>query len=210
MTILKIVSRWDSSEVLFSGEANSLRDLVIKAVASRAYLSGADLSGAYLSGADLSRAYLSGADLSGADLSGADLSRAYLSRAKTAHSWLDPIRADVWRILDEAPGEVAGLLAAVREGRIDGSAYRGECACLVGTIANVRKVDVDKCGISLNSDCPAERFFVRLTPGQTPDNSSDAAIVEGWILRWMAERPATVAPRKPAAKKRAARKAAAR
>ena len=195
MTIIKIVSRWDSSKVLFSGEADSLRDLVVKAAASGAKLSGANLRDADLSG------------------------------AKNDPSWLDPIRTDVWRILDEAPGEVAGLLAAVREGRIDGSAYRGECACLVGTIANVRKVDVDKCGIALNSDCPAERFFVRLSPGQTPDNSSDSAIVEGWILRWMAERqesppkmPADFGPgatrrrraKKPAAKKRAARKVAAR
>jgi len=97
-----------NGSILWSGDTESLRDAIEKAVKSyanpygadlsranlsranlyraylyRAYLSGADLSGAYLyganlCGADLSRANLSGADLSGADLSRADLSGAYL------------------------------------------------------------------------------------------------------------------------------------
>ena len=62
-------------------EDNSIKQTVIEAVKSRAYLLGADLSRANLSRADLSVANLSGADLSGADLSGAYLSGAYLSGA---------------------------------------------------------------------------------------------------------------------------------
>ena len=103
MTTKKIVSRWDSSKVLFECELPdgtpsglAMRHALEKAILSDADLSGADLRGAYLSGADLrgaylrgadlsgadlSGAYLSGADLSGADLSGADLSGAYLSGA---------------------------------------------------------------------------------------------------------------------------------
>jgi hypothetical protein len=75
-----IKSRYTDS-VLYEGEGESLRDVVVAATKSRANLSGADLSGAYLSGANLSRANLSRADLSCADLSRADLSRADLSGA---------------------------------------------------------------------------------------------------------------------------------
>ena len=78
---MKIVSRWDSTKVLYQAEAESMRLLVDAAVKSGANLSGANLSGANLSGADLSGANLSGADLSGADLSGADLYGADLSGA---------------------------------------------------------------------------------------------------------------------------------
>ena len=94
----QIVSRWDSSEVLFECEIQAdvesgmaMRYALEKATAaradltdanlSRADLSRADLTGAYLSGADLSRANLSYANLSYANLSGAYLSGAYLSGA---------------------------------------------------------------------------------------------------------------------------------
>ncbi len=92
----EIKSRWNSNQVLFQTEAESLAACVnaaIKASAdlrsadlrsanlSGADLSGADLSGADLRSADLRSANLSGADLSGADLSGADLSGADLSGA---------------------------------------------------------------------------------------------------------------------------------
>jgi len=67
-------------------EDNTIKETVLKAIESRANLSGTDLSGTDLSGADLFRANLfranlSGANLSGANLSDADLSRADLSRA---------------------------------------------------------------------------------------------------------------------------------
>jgi len=58
-----------SEKVLYETEAETLKNAVIKAVKSGAYLSGADLRGADLSGADLSGAYLRGAYLRGADLS---------------------------------------------------------------------------------------------------------------------------------------------
>jgi len=80
-----------NNEIMYSGEYNSLRDMIISlvsegksfsgAICSVADLSVADLSGADLSDADLSDADLSDADLSGADLSGADLSDANLSGA---------------------------------------------------------------------------------------------------------------------------------
>jgi len=67
--------------ILFSAAVQTVKELLIAAVKSRADLSGADLYGADLSGANLSEADLSGANLSGANLSEADLSGANLSRA---------------------------------------------------------------------------------------------------------------------------------
>ena len=67
--------------VIWTGEAETVKDAIHAAIAKRADLSGAYLSGADLSGANLSGADLSWADLSWADLSGANLSRANLSRA---------------------------------------------------------------------------------------------------------------------------------
>jgi hypothetical protein len=52
--------------VLWSGEAESLREGLNAAVKARADLAGADLAGAYLAGADLAGAYLARADLAGA------------------------------------------------------------------------------------------------------------------------------------------------
>jgi len=70
-----------TGEVLFEGEAGmTTRQMLEKAIASGADLSGADLTGADLSGANLYGADLSGANLYGADLSWADLSGANLSR----------------------------------------------------------------------------------------------------------------------------------
>ena len=97
MQTFKIVSRYDSNKVLWSGEAVSMKDAVEQAVKAGAYLSYADLSGADLSDADLSDAYLSGANLSdaylsGANLSGANLSDAYLSGANLSGANLSGAR----------------------------------------------------------------------------------------------------------------------
>jgi uncharacterized protein YjbI with pentapeptide repeats len=152
----------------------------------RADLSGADLSGADLSGADLRGADLSGADLSRADLSGADLRGANLRGAD-----LRAIREDFRSVLDAAPNEVSGLRLALVEGRIDGSTYSGECACLVGTIANIKDCNYhDFPGIIPDSSRPAERFFLAIDEGNTPGTSQPAKIVLGWIDEWIADRAA--------------------
>ncbi len=70
-----------TNAVLYAGGGETLRDVVVAAVKSGAYLGGADLGGAYLGGADLRGAYLGGAELGGADLGGADLRGAYLGGA---------------------------------------------------------------------------------------------------------------------------------
>lgn len=62
-----------TSQVIFSGEYESIQECVEAAIKSGANLSNADLRYANLCYADLSNASLSGANLSNADLSNADL-----------------------------------------------------------------------------------------------------------------------------------------
>jgi uncharacterized protein YjbI with pentapeptide repeats len=93
---VNIVSRWDSSRVLFSHQTTAkrqasglaMRDAMGAAVKSGANLRGANLSYAYLSGANLRGANLSGANLSGANLSDANLRDANLSDANLSDAYL--------------------------------------------------------------------------------------------------------------------------
>jgi hypothetical protein len=150
---------------------------------SDADLSDAYLSDAYLRGANLSDADLSGADLSGADLSDADLSDAYLSDAYLRGANLSPIKTDFFDVLLRAPREVPALRAALMAGGVDGSTYEGECACLVGTIANARHANHRELGAGLKPDSsrPAERFFLAIRKGDTPDTNGAAKIAVEWI-----------------------------
>ncbi|MCB8880084.1 pentapeptide repeat-containing protein [Acidisoma cellulosilytica] len=150
---------------------------------SRADLSDANLSRANLSRADLSRANLSRADLSDANLSDANLSRADLRSADLRSADLRSAKNDVFDILLRAIPEVPALLDALRAGKIDGSVYEGDCACLCGTIANVRGINYRALGFA-DSYRPAERWFLGIKKGDTPENSSVAKITEGWIVEF--------------------------
>ena len=162
------------------GDAN-LRD---------ANLSGADLSDANLRDANLSGADLGGANLSGADLGGANLDGANLYGANLDGADLTRIRADFETVLASAPSEVAGLLAVLKDGCIDGTSYEGECACLVGTLANVRGCLYTSIpGLQPDSERPAERWFLALRPGYTPENHPVAKITAEWIEAWLARQP---------------------
>jgi hypothetical protein len=124
-----------------------------------------------LRGANLERANLEGANLRGANLEEANL---------------EPIRSDLHSVLDSAPQEVTGLLAALRAGKIDGSTYEGDCACLVGTIANVRGCSYKI--LAPDHSRPAERWFLAIRTGDTPASSQIARITESWIQEWLAGR----------------------
>ncbi|HEF4754619.1 pentapeptide repeat-containing protein [Burkholderia multivorans] len=159
---------------------------------SGAYLRGANLSGAYLRGAYLSGANLSDADLSGAYLSGADLSGAYLrgadlSDADLSGAYLLPIKADFIEVISQAPREVPALIDALKAGRVDGSTYSGECACLVGTIANARGIDVysAELGIPKDESRPAERFFLAIRKGDTPETNAASKLALEWAETWL-------------------------
>jgi uncharacterized protein YjbI with pentapeptide repeats len=75
-----------SGKTLFTCNAKTLRDAIIKAVKSGVDLSGMSLFSADLSGIDLSGVRLSGANLFGVNLSNANLSNANLSNVNLAYA----------------------------------------------------------------------------------------------------------------------------
>jgi Pentapeptide repeats (8 copies) len=151
-----------------------------------ANMSGANMSDADMRGADMSGADMSGADMSGADMSGANMRGADMRDANMSGSNLAPIRDDLWAVLSAVPSEVTGLIDALKTGRVDGSTYQGECACLVGTIANVRHVHFEKLGaLQPNHLRPIERFFITIRKGDTPATSQFSALAVEWAEQWL-------------------------
>jgi len=154
------IKRWWDAKVLFSFEADTEDgDLALKLAVEAAVAAGASLDGASLDGASLDGARLDGASLDGARL--------------------DHIKHDLWAVLLHAQPEVDGLVAALKEGRVDGSAYEGDCACLVGTLAKVRGCSYAE--LSPDSNRPAERWFLGIAKGDTPENNQIVAITLEWI-----------------------------
>jgi hypothetical protein len=204
---ITIRNRWTGA-VIFTHdvEGATMRDAVLAARAagsdlSDSDLSGSNLSGSNLSGSDLSGSNLSGSNLSGSDLSGSDLSGSDLSGSDLRDSDLrgsdlsgsdlrgsnlTPIRDDIWAVLSSAPREVPALIEALKAGRVDGSTYSGECSCLVGTIAKARTVHFENLvGLEPNSYRPAERFFMGITKGDTPETSQFSKLALDWSQEWL-------------------------
>ncbi|MBW5285973.1 pentapeptide repeat-containing protein [Burkholderia gladioli] len=154
---------------------------------SNADLRGANLRGANLSNADLRGANLRGANLRGANLRDADLSGADLSDADLSDADLLPIKADFIEVISQAPREVPALIDALKAGRVDGSTYSGECACLVGTIANARgcSVDAPQFDIPKDSSRPVERFFMAIRKGDTPETNGASKLALEWAETWL-------------------------
>jgi hypothetical protein len=165
---------------------------------SEANLRDANLSDANLRNANLRNANLRDANLSDANLRNANLSEANLSDANLRNANLQPIRRDFEDILFLAVGEIPGLRLALVEGRVDGTCYEGSCACLVGTIANVRGCSYRTLGaLQPDASRPAERFFTNITPGCTPETSQSAAIAVQWIDEFNQKFDDAMAARKP-------------
>ena len=157
----EIKNRW-SGELIFSIETTSWKLAVEAAIKSEA---------------DLSKADLSKANLSEADLSWADLSKANLST----------IRNDFWAVLLFAKKEVSALRQSIIDGKIDGSVYVGECACLVGTIAKAKSCTPEALPLAIrpNSGRHAERFFMGIQKGDTPEKNPVSKIALEWIDEWL-------------------------
>lgn len=177
MPQIKIVSRYASSEVRWKGDAQTVREAVLKALEEGADLEGANLRRAYLQGANLRSANLQGADLEGADLEG--------------------IKEDFYKILSVTKTEVSGLWKALHDGKVDGATYTGECACLVGTIANVKGVNhEDIPNLKPDESRPAEKWFLAIRKGDSPDSNQVSAIVRDWIKEFAEKEGMTLPVRK--------------
>jgi hypothetical protein len=164
--------------------AANLRDANL----SGANLRAADLSGADLRGANLRAADLSGADLRDANLSGANLRAADLSGADLRGANLSGIRTDFLAAVLTLPCELGFLRDALKEGRVDGSCYSGECACLAGTLAHAKGIknyqgaNIDDGGVTFPvvASSPRERFFLGIKKGDTPETNPMSAVALEW------------------------------
>jgi len=167
------------------------------AVLCRADLRGADLRDADLRGAALSDAALRDADLRGADLRDADLRGAALSDAALRDAdlrgavlrgaALRSFKADFFLNLLRARNEVPYLIAALKEGRVDGSQYEGECACLVGTLANARGASYAEMFPDHYSGNPAEQWFLMIKKGDKPGDDTGGGFAAQKALEWAEE-----------------------
>jgi hypothetical protein len=169
---------------------------------TRANLSRANLAGANLAEANLSEANLTGANLSEANLSGADLSEAYLTvanltGANLSEAILEPIKKDFLSAILYLPGEIPFLRQALVDGRVDGSTYEGECACLAGTMAHATGLNWEEFQeehlMPIGSGSPRERWFLAICQGDTPENNPVVAITLGWIDEALALIPQSIA-----------------
>ena len=132
---------------------------------------------ANLRGADLRGANLRDADLRGADLRDANLSNANLSNANLRH-----IKADFFMILAMGHAEVPHLIRSLREGKVNGSTYEGECACLVGTLENGGATEIPH-----DASSPAEVWFLPIREGDKPGDDSEGGFRSKWALEWALE-----------------------
>ena len=93
------------------------------------------------------------------------------------------IQADLWMVLTQNRNEVPALLDAIRAGRVDGSTYEGDCACLVGTIANARNISF--ADIEHDAGRPCEQWFAGISRGDTPADNYHSKMAEQWVCEWM-------------------------
>jgi hypothetical protein len=107
---------------------------------------------------------------------------------------LAAVKADFLSVVSKLPGEVPYLRLALIEGRIDGSVYYGECACLKGTLAGkaagplFNHIDSPSAfialayGIKCNiAESQAEQFFWHIQEGDTPATNPYSAVVLEWL-----------------------------
>jgi hypothetical protein len=192
------IRSWMSGAVLFEyeKEGNTLKDTVVEANLREANLRGADLRGADLYGADLYGADLYGADLRGADLYGADLRGANLREAdlyganlreadlrgipldKLPQDFINQCSRDILFILGSLKAEVPALRQSLIDGKVDGSQYEGECACLIGTLANadggLEKVCSAIPFYEKGTHNYGEMWFLNIHEGDTPETNEFA------------------------------------
>ena len=94
---------------------------------------------------------------------------------------LSMVRADVFAVMSKSPQEVPALRLALKNGKVDGSTYNGECGCLLATLATARGCRFDQIpGVIPNSERPSEEFYKLIHPGDTPETNWAADFAHRW------------------------------
>jgi hypothetical protein len=101
-------------------------------------------------------------------------------------SFVANARENYFCILAKARSYVPALIEALEAGRINGSVYAGECACLAGTPEQERGCDHNRI-VFRDYHPPAERMFFAIGPGMTPDRNSVARQAVAWAREFMAQ-----------------------
>lgn len=193
-----ILNRW-TGKVQFIAEINcdenASRAVKIGLAARWGFKNGADLRGAVLTdaalrgaalrGADLTRAVLRGADLRGTDLRGAVLRGTDFTDADLTDADLRRFKSDLWMILTMSSPEVPNLVKALNEGRVDGSTYASDCACLVGTLNKFRSDDLPE--LPKASTSPAEQWFSMIRQGDKPGDNTGGGFASAKAMEWINE-----------------------
>src|SRR5690348_10426450 len=86
---------------------------------------------------------------------------------------------DFWGILLQHRNEVESLRKHILAGRINGSMYSGPCACLMGTIANIKGCKVDE--LEKDEHSYIESWFMMITEGDTPENNYASEMALKWL-----------------------------
>jgi uncharacterized protein YjbI with pentapeptide repeats len=95
---------------------------------------------------------------------------------------LEPIRCDFFGRMLILKKEVPALRQALVDGKVNGSAYEGECSCFMGTVANARHCKynaIPELKPDINSD--TERWFMAISKGDTPETSPIVKQTVEWI-----------------------------
>lgn len=107
--------------------------------------------------------------------------------ANLSYANLSAVKADFLAAVLNLPNELEFLRDAIAEGRINGSSYSGDCACLAGTLARAKGIECYfgqriRGGRTFTSDAssPRERFFFAIKTGDTPETNPASRIVLEW------------------------------
>lgn len=148
-----------------------------------ATLEGANLQDADFSYANLEYTILKNANLQGTNLKGADLERANFEGSNLEDANLEEIKEDILREVSKLKTEVPNLIKHLKEGKVDGSLYEGDCACLAGTLANSLECHYRELpnGYVINSDSLRERWFLGIKRGDTVENNPISRLTVKWL-----------------------------
>ena len=197
----KIVIKTVLGSVLWESEKETIREAVVEKYKKDANLQdanlrstnlrgtnlqGANLQGANLQGANLQGTNLQGTNLRGTDLRGTNLQGANLRGANLRgtdlknlpQDFINQCSRDILFILGCLKSEVPALRKMLVEGKVDGTQYEGECACLLGSLANadggMEKVCAAIPFYEKGTHNMGETFFLNIRKGDTPETNSFA------------------------------------